>query len=160
MSQQLFERKRRAHHPIARHARFDTQPIEHVDEVFCRQIAGRARCIRATTETASRAVECSHSVLEGHEHVGQRRATRVMKVKRDVRQRHARKKHVEDLPYLPGMCDANRVTDRDFVRAERQQPFGQLCDTLRVDRPFERAAKARRQVSAGAQRRLVAASVT
>ncbi len=58
----------------------DSQAIQHVNEIFRSQIAGRTRRIRASTKTTGSALDDGNAHLHGGLAIGQRHPTGIMKM--------------------------------------------------------------------------------
>mmetsp|Transcript_126701 Transcript_126701/g.405676 ORF Transcript_126701/g.405676 Transcript_126701/m.405676 type:complete len:335 (-) Transcript_126701:301-1305(-) len=89
--------------------RVDTQTIEHVHEVLCRQVAARGGTSEgATAEAACGSIHSCDALLEPDEHVGKSLAIRVVQVQGQSRSRDASSPdRLQDSPRL-GRC---RLTD-------------------------------------------------
>src|SRR5690242_11765582 len=63
--------------------RTNTHSLEHVDEVFRRNVARGAWSVRASPEPANRSIEVTNTELEANDDIGERRSSRVVHVHGD-----------------------------------------------------------------------------
>ena len=71
------------------HAGLDAKTVEHVDQIFGREVAGRPGRIRAAAKPAGGRVERRDAQFERRQDIGESRPARVVEVERDVGERHA-----------------------------------------------------------------------
>ena len=136
------------------HARFVAHAVEHEEQVLGRDVARRARRVRAAAEAARRRVEDPHALAQALDDVRERGPARVVEVQREPLDRDARlDRPPDDVRHLRRNADADRVADRHLVAADREEPRGNARDGLRRDRPLVRAAERARHVAAHAHAR-------
>jgi len=125
-----------------RYAGFDSQSIQHVNQIVGREVAGPRPARTGAAEAAARCVVGCDPVRQRREHVRERGPSRVVVVERDRVGRHAREHRVEHPRHLAGMRDADGVADRHLEDAEIREPRRDVGDARRRNVPLERTADA------------------
>ena len=133
----------------------DAEAVQHVDDVFGRDIAGRAFRVRTTTKPRDRAVEDRQAAFERGVDVSERLSVRVVVVRRERRQRNAPRGGFDHRSRLPRRAGADRVAERDLVAAHVPQTFGHVGNRLGADFAFVRAAEDTREIAAHANAMLL-----
>src|SRR5688572_7781997 len=146
MADERLDRARGGGDTFDPHACGNPKAVEQIEEVLGREIAGGAWRVRTSAKPAGRRIEDADACLEAGVDVDQRRATRVVKMERQVRRRDALHDVTEHVGDLCGVRDSDGVADRYLVGAEIDQPRGQVGNALGRHRPFEGAAEAGREI--------------
>jgi hypothetical protein len=134
-------------------ARTQAHGLEHEDEVFGDDVAGRARRVRAAADPALRRIECRHAGVERGDDVREPLAARVVQVRAAD--------PVADLPlqarehplHLCRVAVASRVGEADGVGTRPRQAHGDLHHPVLGHRTFHRAAERRGDVRLDADAR-------
>ena len=101
----------RREQPAQVHSRLPTAAVQRIDKVFSRQVTTRPRRIRAATETTARGIKGPYPCVERGEHVGQRSASRVVEMQRDLLKRDAFCRLLHPALHITGRRDTNRIAD-------------------------------------------------
>src|SRR5215471_13800097 len=88
--QRACQKLRRLDHAGKADSRLDAETLQHVEEVLRREVAGRARGVRAAAEAPGGGVERRDAALEPRVDVGEPGPARVVEVQGEDRARHAR----------------------------------------------------------------------
>ena len=123
-------------------------PFEHVEQIFGREIAGRAGRVRAAAEAASRRVEGRDAEIERGEHVGERGAARVVEVQRDASSGTACGDGADDARHLAGWAMPIVSLTATSYAPMLDQRGRDRRDGAGCDGAFERAAERGRDVGA------------
>src|ERR1019366_158643 len=90
-------------------ARGDAHSVEHVHEIFGREVSRSTGCIRTPAHAAYARVEVTDAHLEADEHVRERAAACVVYVHREPGRRDLAEHALEDPRGVPRRSDADRV---------------------------------------------------
>src|SRR3546814_4681881 len=86
----------------------------------------RSGSIGASAQPADRAIDNRNIFLETREDICERAAVRVMKMDRDLFPRDRRGNRPDHGPGLSRNADADRIAERNFVAAHRDEAFGDM----------------------------------
>lgn len=117
-------------------AGIDTHPMEHEDEIFRRQIAGGAWCVRAAAHSTDARVKIANAHFQTDQDVRESRAAGVVHVHRHSFGWHFRSKEIEDIASLPRRTDAYRVADGNLIAAHVEQPYRDGPGSTGIDVPL------------------------
>src|SRR5688500_8058136 len=117
--------------------------MQHVDEIFGRNVAGGRGREGATADAATTRVEHSHTRADRRAGICQPGVARVVKVRAQLQARHRRAQQAHDLGDLRWNGDTDGVGDGNFMRVSGGEAFGERKDARRRHFTFERAAEGR-----------------
>ena len=118
MTHQRLDKRGCFHDRIQVDSRFDPQTFEHVDHILCGDVAGRAGCVGASTESTGGRVERRDAEVERRQDVRQRHAPSVVKMQRNLLDGQPfsdRPDHTRNLPRM-------RNPDREGFRLRAASP--------------------------------------
>src|SRR2546426_7355098 len=102
----------------------DPEPPAHPEQILRREIAAGHLGERRSADAACARIEDCHALGHRHERVRERLAIRVVKMHADALDRHAPSAiTTEKRADLAGSTDADRVTERQLIAAEIEQPL-------------------------------------
>jgi hypothetical protein len=115
--------------------------VQHIEQVFRREVARRAWRKRAAAQPARAGVENIHALLQRGQHIRQRRAVGVVEVVGEALQRQNRQQRLGQAGDLGGHSRADGVAQAHLVDAHRQQAFHDRCDSFGGNHAFVGAHK-------------------
>src|ERR1700694_5642547 len=142
-----------------RDPRLDPEAIQEIQDVFGRHVAGGPRSVWATAEASGGGVEGRNPAFEPGGDVGERRAPRVVKVKRQDASRDAGFiERFHDLVDSRGRRDPDGVAQGDLVDGQVEELVNDLPHGVGGDGALVGAAERGRNVSANPDFLLLRAS--
>ena len=99
--------------------------MQHVDQIFRRNVAGRRGRERAAADAAAAGVERAHAGFDRRIGVGEAGIAGVVEMRAQPHARQRRAQRADQLGHLGGHGDADGVGDGNFVGLSRGEPLGE-----------------------------------
>ncbi len=130
-------------------AGLDAHSVQHIYDVFGRDIARCARGVRAAPEPSNRAVDDGDSQLKGSEDIRERLAPRVMEMDGELRDRYLRRNGLNHVLSFERSADADGIAEGNFIAAHLVEFARDIADGLKERLHLHKDIRERRRRSRG-----------